>query len=710
TVTADAQTQVNGGASVVLSFDSGCPGPQCWSTAQTVTVTAIDDSIAEGAHNGTITHSAASGDASYNGIGIGNVTMSITDNDSAGITLTESGGTTTNTEGGATDTYTLVLTSEPTNPVTITINADAQTQVNAMASDNLVFNSTCPGAQCWSTAQTVTVSSVDDSIAEGNHNGTITHSVASGDGNYNTYALANVSVSITDNDSAGVTVTESGGTTTATEGGANDSYTVVLTSEPTAAVTITVNADAQTQVNGGSSDTLTFNSTCPGANCWSTAQTVTVTAVDDSIAEGGHNSTITHSASSGDANYNGIGIASVTTALTDNDSAGVTVTESGGNTAVTEGTGNDSFTVVLTSEPTGAVTITVSADTQTQVNGGSSANLTFNSTCPGANCWSTAQTITVTAVADSVFEPAHNGTITHSASSGDTNYNGIGIASVTAVITDEGHGKNNIETVTGSTSFFNSIAVDPGNVNNVYVSYYDQSTGNLKAARSTNSGATWTTQTVDSSATVGHYNSIEVNGTNVYISYQDFTNRDLKLAKSTDSGVTFTPQTVIGGAGDDGAHSSLAVDGPNLFITYQDNSTGDLRFIRSATAGAGWMGSVLIDNAGQMTASSIDSIPGGTIFVSYFDNTANAWKFAKSTDFGATWPMIRTVDTGGNFPNPTSIQGGPQIHFCYYDDVNLDLKLATSTDGGNTWGTQTVDSGGDVGDDCSLARNGPNLY
>ncbi|WP_226595132.1 hypothetical protein, partial [Microseira wollei] len=83
-------------------------------TPQTVTVTATNDNVAEGNHSGTISHTATSSDANYNGITINSVTANITDNDIAGVTITQSGSSRNITEGGATDTYEIVLTSQPT--------------------------------------------------------------------------------------------------------------------------------------------------------------------------------------------------------------------------------------------------------------------------------------------------------------------------------------------------------------------------------------------------------------------------------------------------------------------------------------------------------------------------------------------------------------------------------------------------------------------
>jgi Domain of unknown function (DUF4347)/FG-GAP-like repeat len=348
-----------------------------------------------------------------------------------GVTITQSG-TTVITEGGATDNYTVVLNSKPTSDVTITLNNGAQTSTSPTT---LTFT-----AANWNVAQTVTVTALNDSIVEGSHSGSITHTATSSDANYNGITIASVSAAITDNDTAGVTITQSGGTTAITEGSATDSYTVVLTSQPTSDVTITLTNGTQTSTNPTS---LTFTA----AN-WNVAQTVTVTAVNDAIAEGNHTGSITHTASSTDANYNGITIGSVSAAITDNDSAGVTITQSGGTTAITEGGATDTYTVVLNSQPTGDVTITLNNGAQTST---SPTSLTFTA----AN-WNVAQTVTVTAVNDAIAEGSHSGSITHTATSADTNYNGITIGSVSAAITDNEPivsltaGTNPVEGTTGT--------------------------------------------------------------------------------------------------------------------------------------------------------------------------------------------------------------------------------------------------------------------
>lgn len=230
-------------------------------------------------------------------------------NDSPGVSVVQSGGSTTATEGGAGDNYTVVLTSQPIANVTIAVSADAQVRVNGVASANLVFTSAN-----WNTTQTVNVTAVDDSLSEGNHTGTINHSSFIGDNNFNGIAVGSVTVSITDNDSPGISIVESSGSTNSREGGAGDSYSVVLTFLPTSNVTIAISADAQVEVNGGASANILFTT----AN-WNIPQSVTVTAVDDGNTEGTHTGTITHTASSVDTGYNGLTIGSVSVSITDND-------------------------------------------------------------------------------------------------------------------------------------------------------------------------------------------------------------------------------------------------------------------------------------------------------------------------------------------------------------------------------------------------------
>jgi hypothetical protein len=186
---------------------------------------------------------------------------------------------------------------------------------------------------------------------------------------------------------------------------------------------------------------------------------------------------------------------------------GVTIAQSGGSTAVTEGGATDTYTVVLTGEPTSDVTITPSPDSQLTV---SPASLTFN-----ISNWSTPQTVTVAAVNDAVVEGTHSGTITHAAVSSDPGYNGIAMASVTATITDD---VSSFNEWTGG-----GVPMTPGLLTKYAVGGATNPAGSGEAPRSVLAGQSFTltaivrtndptlTVTGQSSTTLGTWTNLPIN-------------------------------------------------------------------------------------------------------------------------------------------------------------------------------------------------------
>ncbi|MEG4343084.1 DUF4347 domain-containing protein, partial [Microcoleus sp. A003_D6] len=382
-----------------ITFDS-----TNWNVDQTVTVSAIDDNLAQGTHSGTIAHTVTSTDASYNAKAMPDVTASITDNDSPGVSIVQSAGSTNIAEGGATATYGVVLTTAPT--ANVTINFDPGTQISAIAPLTFTPNN-------WNVAQNVTVSAIEDDIAEATHSGTITHTSVSTDTFYNGLTISPVTATIADNDTAGVIISAT--STTATEGGAG-TYRVKLKSQPIAPVTVSfatgepINAIAP----------ITFDSTN-----WNVDQTVTVSAIDDSIAQGTRSGTIAHTSASTDTKYNALTISPVTATIADNDTAGVSISPT--NITATEGGATGSYSVQLTSSPTAPVTVSFANGDEINA----IADVTFDSTN-----WNVAKAVTVTAKDDAVVEGNHTGSISHTAQSADSKYSAIGIPGVTVAIAD----------------------------------------------------------------------------------------------------------------------------------------------------------------------------------------------------------------------------------------------------------------------------------
>lgn len=116
----------------------------------------------------------------------------INDDDNAGVIITQTGNNTIVTEDGTTDSYAIVLTSQPVSDVIINIRNGQQIRTNPRT---LTFTT-----ENWNVAQNVTVRAVDDFLVEGDGNETISHTSTSNDINYNGIIIDPVAVAITDND------------------------------------------------------------------------------------------------------------------------------------------------------------------------------------------------------------------------------------------------------------------------------------------------------------------------------------------------------------------------------------------------------------------------------------------------------------------------------------------------------------------------------
>ena len=90
-----------------------------WNSAQTITVTGVDDSIIDGSQNTTITLTVNDGSSNnnYDPLADQTVTAATADNDSAGFTKSKTAVTVSET--GTTDTFTVVLDAQPDSNVVI---------------------------------------------------------------------------------------------------------------------------------------------------------------------------------------------------------------------------------------------------------------------------------------------------------------------------------------------------------------------------------------------------------------------------------------------------------------------------------------------------------------------------------------------------------------------------------------------------------------
>ena len=185
-VTADATVATVLPASLTFGTDT-------WSTAQTVTVTAVaDDDLWDDASS--IGHSVAIGTDTFSGR---SVALEVSDDDVSALTLTNSdfeAGVAFDhrldlTEGDSA-TYTVAPTMQPGADLTVKVSSSDETDVT-VAPSSLTFSTTN-----WMTAQTVTLTALeDDDVAH--TRAVITHETTVGNRDY---VLARVSVGVADPD------------------------------------------------------------------------------------------------------------------------------------------------------------------------------------------------------------------------------------------------------------------------------------------------------------------------------------------------------------------------------------------------------------------------------------------------------------------------------------------------------------------------------
>jgi archaellum component FlaG (FlaF/FlaG flagellin family) len=316
-------------------------------------------------------------------------------------------------------------------------------------------------------------------------------------------------------------------------------------------------------------------------------------------------------------------------------------------------------------------------------------------------------------------------------------------------------GTSTIDTVvypSGDVGKFSSIAVEAGNI---YISYYDDTNDYLRFARSTDGGQSWDTDPtidtlVDNRAAVGEFSSLAAGGGNIFISYYNRTSKDLKIAKSEDEGVSWTldvyndylennlavgqstsittdgnyayvsyqdevdydyklkfvkdyfpfmPFTVDSRPGDPspGFSTSICLEGSDVYISYYtmlhwSSCTGEIAFVKSIDSGNHWGTPYHIDASnycGFSDKNTSIALGASNIYISYpsSESTPDGFKLAISADkSGGTWSTVTVDDTTNLSGFWSSVAAtGDMVYLAYYNEDTGDLKFAKSIDCGQTW-------------------------
>jgi len=419
-----------------LSFDGSN-----WNTPQSINLDAIDETLVDGTVTATLRlEMDPISDGCFNSIGLSDYDVTIFNNDTAGWDVSEItnsdldsismpiDSTSVSTSkrflldpasvsenSPETAEFSIVLTSQPLNNVYVDIINNDSTE-KTLSTVSLTFTNSN-----WNVSQTITISSEDDTLIDGDQNTSITAQInAASDPAFLALAPENRSVTTIDDDIGDFVLSEVNGNLKEELPLNSVSFTVTLTAEPSSDVTIDF-------ISNDLSEATIINSSITFSSLnWNIPQTVNLQSVDDLIFDDNQTTIITGSvSSSSDISFTGAEDKTVEVITEDNEEVGVIVNVLDNLTSESSDTG--SFEIYLDTEPIAEVFIDLSSSNEQE---GILATpvISFNS-----SNWNIPQNVIVTGIDDA--PPVSDGAIdyvivTGNVSSTDTNYNKLDGSSI----------------------------------------------------------------------------------------------------------------------------------------------------------------------------------------------------------------------------------------------------------------------------------------
>ena len=395
--------------------------PSAWQTPQTVTLTGVDDDMAtppnpaDGTQSYTITltvDQANTADDTYDGMAPVRLTAYNQDNE-FGLAVGSVAGQAT--EAGGTATFTVALQTQPTAAVTVSV-ASRDTSEGTASPPSLTFTGGATGN--WGTAQTVTVTGVQDDVDDGTMTWAVRLDPSSGDTNYNGLANVDVDVATTDDDGPpGVTLALN--PASVSENGGLSTVTARLSRASGAATTLAVTAVSGAFTAGsGAAGVVVI-----AAGETTSTDTALVTAVDNDTDAPDRTATVTATVANdrAAADSTTMAVTGATLTVRDDDAApGVTLALNPA--SVSENGGLSTVTATLSRPSSEPSTVTVTA-----VSGSYTVGSDTTITIAAGATTAASDTVLITAVDDSI----HQGTAGRSATVTGMLANGQGAGAVT---------------------------------------------------------------------------------------------------------------------------------------------------------------------------------------------------------------------------------------------------------------------------------------
>ncbi len=398
--------------------------PSNWNTDQTVTFTAVDDHIANGDLDFSITINSSSYDSRFNNIE-NTVQVKIKDNDEIGIVYDDSS---IILNEGQSVVRTFKLKSQPLADVALNISSDHNDKLT-ISSKQLIFTSSN-----WNINKSIIFTAIDDNIASGDLSFNIKIKSSSTDALYNNIPENVIPITIKDDDLAGIIYDN---TSANLNEGQYITHAFKLKSQPTSDVTLNISSNNSSRISISKSS-LTFT-----ASNWDTEQSVIFTAIDDSIDDGDVTVSVNIKSTSSDINYNNLSSGFAIT-VKDNDVSGIIADTTP--TTITEGQ-HITRTFKLKSQPTSDVILNISSNDTNSRLSISKSSLVFTE-----SNWNIEQSVVFTAIDNNIKDDDIDVLVTIKSSSTDLSYNNL--TSVFMITVKDDDINNKLGTLMFTTSTF----------------------------------------------------------------------------------------------------------------------------------------------------------------------------------------------------------------------------------------------------------------
>ena len=392
-VTVDTDTVTTGDQNTLTFTD------MTWSTPQTVTVTAVNDDIDNPLDRRIARLTLTPSGADYEGITPHTIAYRVRDDDTREVVVSDSEITIEEDDSGI---YTIVLKSQPTADVTITVHDPDETPSSYVELDveSLIFT-----PENWATPQDGELSVDRDYVDDATVTETFTHSISGGD--YGSVEVADIKVIVGNLDERGVRISDTSFSTISSLSileGREGVYYILLRSKPSGPLTINIMSSDATIATV---DPISFTID-PDVDDWQNEVILTVTAVNNDIDHPADQMVnILHTVGAGANDYaaNNVTIRSLEVTVTDNNFANIVLSTE--TLTIAEGATGRYQVKLMTRPSSGEVVVNITDDHDELR--ADPAILRFNT-----SNWDDNQEVRLISDADQKDEDDEEATITHS--------------------------------------------------------------------------------------------------------------------------------------------------------------------------------------------------------------------------------------------------------------------------------------------------------